>query len=55
LSDGVTEVNGKAYVGSAVNLKNRVNDYFQPHYYKSNRYIIKALNAHGMDNFELYI
>lgn len=49
--------NGKYYIGSAVDLGNRVNDYFQDSYYKSraNTIIVRAILKYGIGNFSLVI
>lgn len=49
--------NGNFYVGSGVNLRNRINDYFQPSYYKakSEVVIVRAIVKHKMDKFALVI
>lgn len=49
--------NGKYYVGSGVNLRNRINDYFQPSYYKAKAdvVIVRAIVKHKMDKFALVI
>lgn len=54
----VNMLNGKSYIGSAVNLNNRINDYFQEHYYYSKQnslIIVKAIIRYGLDNFALII
>jgi group I intron endonuclease len=50
-------LNGKYYIGSAVDLGNRVNDYFQDSYYKSrtNTIIVRAILKYGIGNFALVI
>lgn len=50
-------VNGKLYVGSAVNLMPRVLDYMQPWYKsdKKNDPILKAINKYGIESFILHI
>lgn len=49
--------NGNFYIGSAKNLRNRINDYFQPSYYKDkkNLIIIRAILKYGLGNFTLII
>ena len=44
------KVNGKFYVGSATNLNNRINDYFQDSYLKTktNLIIVRALTLYAM-------
>lgn len=52
------KVNGKIYIGSSVNLSNRLRNYFNISYLsdlKDNMIIYKALLAHGFDNFKLDI
>ncbi len=53
----VNLLNGKYYIGSAVNLGNRVNDYFQNAYYKkkANTIIVRAILKYGLGNFALVI
>ena|ERR1700753_3675154 len=50
-------LNGKYYIGSGVDLGNRVNDYFQDSYYKSrtNTIIVRAILKYGIGNFALVI
>lgn len=51
-------VNGKLYVGSAVNLRTRVLSYMQPCYRsvkKKNDPIIRAINKYGIESFILHI
>jgi len=50
-------LNGKYYIGSAVDLGNRVNDYFQDSYYKSrsNTIIVRSILKYGIGNFALVI
>lgn len=51
------KLNGKCYIGSAVNLNNRINDYLQVSYLKSKNSlaIVRALNLYGHENFALLI
>lgn len=51
------KVNGNMYVGSAINLRARVGDYFQPAYIRDRQHlpIVRAMQKHGMDNFSLII
>lgn len=51
------KINGKQYVGSAVNLRVRVSRYTQPYYMisKGNTTIMKAFLKYGYSNFELSI
>lgn len=53
----INKVNGKFYIGSSVNLKKRVYDYFSKSYYKKseNTIIQKAILKYGLANFELAI
>ena len=50
-------VNGNFYIGSAVNLNPRINDYFQEWYLreKNNLIIVRALTHYKMDSFSLLI
>nr|QWC53700.1 GIY-YIG endonuclease [Rhizoctonia solani] len=50
-------LNGKYYIGSAVDLGNRFNDYFQDSYYKSrsNTLIVRSILKYGIGNFALVI
>lgn len=50
-------INGNFYIGSATDLRNRINDYFQPSYYKDkkNLIIIRAILKYGIGNFSLII
>lgn len=51
-------MNGKLYVGSAVNLRTRVLSYMQPCYRsvkKKNDPIIRAINKYGIESFILHI
>lgn len=51
------KVNGKFYIGSATNLNNRINDYFQDYYLKAKKdlVIVRALSSYGYENFALLI
>ena len=51
------KINGKFYVGSAISLNNRINDYFQESYLKNKKdlNIVRALTLYGMENFSLLI
>jgi group I intron endonuclease len=53
----VNLINGKYYIGSGVDLRARVNDYFQKSYYKSrsNSLIVKPILKYGLGNFALVI
>ena len=53
----VNKVNGKAYVGSSVNLSNRICSYFEPAYKNSNAnlIIVRAMLKYGLLNFRLVI
>lgn len=50
-------LNGKYYIGSSLNLTNRLTDYFQDWYYKDriNLPIVRAILKYGMGNFALLI
>ena len=50
-------MNGKYYIGSSLNLTNRLNDYFQDWYYKdrANVYIVRVILKYGLGNFALLI
>lgn len=50
-------MNGKYYIGSSLNLTNRLNDYFQDWYYKDRNKlpIVRAILKYGMGNFALLI
>ena len=53
-------INGKKYIGSAVNLSNRLADYYYTTYMedalkRSNSHIYRALLKNGHDNFSLII
>lgn len=50
-------INCEYYIGSAVDLGNRVNDYFQNSYYnsRSNTLIVRAILKYGIGNFALVI
>nr|YP_010836040.1 hypothetical protein QLP54_mgp26 [Phyllosticta yuccae]WGC90056.1 hypothetical protein [Phyllosticta yuccae] len=49
--------NGKKYIGSAINLRKRLMEYFNPKYLerKNNLYICRNLLKYGMSNFSLAI
>lgn len=53
----VNNLNGKYYIGSAVNLYNRLRDYHQPWYQKvhANDVIMRAILKYGMANFTILI
>lgn len=53
----INKINGKFYIGSAVDLNNRINDYFQKYYQiaKSSLPIIRAIWKYGFKNFALVI
>lgn len=53
----INMLNGKYYIGSAVDLGNRFNDYFQDSYYKSrsNTLIVRSILKYGIGNFALVI
>lgn len=50
-------LNGNYYIGSAIDLRNRINDYFQQSYFrdKSNLIIIRSILKYGLGNFSLII
>lgn len=49
----INKINGKGYIGQTVDFKNRHRTHVQK---SSNKYPIdKAINKHGIDNFEVYI
>jgi hypothetical protein len=51
------KINSKKYIGSAIKLTARINDYFQIVYHrdKANIPIVRALKKYGMDSFILYV
>jgi group I intron endonuclease len=53
----INVINGQYYIGSAIDLNNRVNDYYQDSYYKSkyNTIIVRAILKYGLGNFCLVI
>jgi group I intron endonuclease len=53
----VNMINGKYYIGSGIDLNNRINDYFQESYYKSKSdlIIVRAILKYGLGNFALVI
>lgn len=53
----INRLNGNYYIGSSINLNNRLNDYFQPWYYKDrlNLVIVRAIKKYGLGNFALVI
>jgi group I intron endonuclease len=53
----VNKLNGKGYVGSSVDLYERILDYNQPGYQndKSNTLIVRAILEHGIENFDVVI
>lgn len=53
----VNNTTGKYYIGSGVDLYNRLRDYHQPWYLTSrvNLAIVRAINKYGMDNFTLFV
>lgn len=53
----INKVNGKAYVGSSINLRNRISDYLEPQYLvtKNSLVIVRAILKYGQDNFQLVI
>ncbi len=52
-----SKLTGKMYVGSAVNLRARTNDYYQASYVEDRKHlpIIRAMEKYGRDNFSLII
>ena len=50
-------LDGKYYIGSSLNLNNKINDYFQDWYYKdrTNVIIVRAILKYGLGNFALLI
>ena len=53
----ISKSTNRVYIGSAVNLSNRLNDYFQESYLKNrkNTFIVRELNKYGMENFSIGI
>lgn len=53
----MNKVNGSCYIGSTVNLWNRLLDYGQPGYQvaKSETNIVKAIIKYGVENFDIII
>lgn len=53
----VNKVNGKSYIGSTVNLYNRILDYQQRSYLasKSTLVIVWAIQKHGFNSFDVYL
>lgn len=53
----VNNINGNIYIGSGLNLFNRLLDYSQPGYLKtkSNLLIVKAILKYGIENFTILI
>jgi len=53
----ICNVNNKYYIGSAVDLYNRLRDYHQPWYLAKHAsdVVVRAINKHGMDNFTIAI
>ncbi len=51
------KINNQLYIGSAIKLTNRINDYFQISYQRDKAHlpIIRALKKYGIDSFILYI
>ena len=51
----VNMINGKYYIGSGIDLNNRIKDYFQESYYKSksNLIIVRSILKYGLGNFAL--
>lgn len=53
----LNKINNKYYIGSSINLNNRINDYFQDGYKKDNAssIIVRAIVQYGLENFYLII
>lgn len=53
----INNTNGKVYIGSAIDLYNRLRDYHQPWYLEQRSHlpIVRAINKYGMDNFTLVL
>ena len=53
----INTVNGKCYIGSSINLSNRLLDYYQPAYIASqpNRHINRAILKYGIESFLIVI
>ncbi|KAI9708686.1 MAG: hypothetical protein M1812_007924 [Candelaria pacifica] len=53
----VNKINGKSYIGSAVNLYNRILDYQQQAYLvkKSTLVIVQAIQKYGFNSFGIYL
>ena len=53
----INNVTGNCYIGSGVDLYNRIRDYSQPWYLtsRSNVPIVRAIQKHGLDNFTLVL
>lgn len=53
----INNINGNTYIGSGVDLYNRLRDYHQPWYLASrtNLVIVRAINKYGIDNFTLVV
>jgi excinuclease UvrABC nuclease subunit len=52
----VKKINGKAYVGSSINLRKRVADYFKPSLATYDTLVIvRAILKYGLINFQLVI
>lgn len=50
-------LNGNYYIGSAIDLRSRINDYFQESYFrdKANLIIVRSILKYGLGNFALII
>lgn len=53
----INNINGNTYIGSGVDLYNRLRDYHQPWYlaFRTNLVIVRAINKYGIDNFTLVV
>lgn len=50
------KINGKCYIGQAINLKNRYNDHMRKYHNHGHcQYLYRAFNKYGIDNFEYFI
>lgn len=53
----VNNINGNAYIGSAVDLYDRMRDYHQARYLanRTSLVVVRAINKYGMENFTLVV
>lgn len=53
----INNINNKYYIGSSVNLYNRIRDYNQPRYQlrRRNTFIVRAIKKYGIENFTIAI